>query len=168
MNRPPIGPSVQLPYNAPRSASGTVGPYGASGGGRVRVNAVPIGWQGTGFDDAHDQLDALNNRVLCRVRVKLQSPKRLSVEEFKDLKGSLLYGRMFKNRIVVDLDASQLGAMAFMREIEEWAETTCGGFFCIDRRTLYFEKVTEAVAFHLRFDGQTEDVHVDQPGSPAW
>lgn len=164
-NRPPLGRPSHLPYQAPRSPSGVVG------SGLIppaRINHIPPGWSGMGFDEKYDRLDSMTDTVVCRVKVKLQSPKRLSIDEFKDLKGSLLYGRMFKNRIILDLDASQMGWAAFMREVNEWAEMTCGGYYCIDLRTLYFEKVTEAVAFHLRFEGQIEELRVEHPGGPAF
>lgn len=118
-----------------------------------------------GFDERFDNLDSTmgDRTIRSRVEVKVLNPKKLSPEEFKDLKGSLLYGRMFKNRCILLPTGSQFGTAAFMRDVSTWADDSTSGFFCIDHLTLYFEKSVDAVAFHLRFNGVTEQVTTQTP-----
>ncbi len=122
----------------------------------VGYGPIANSYLGSGFDDRFDAQNIAEGTVQCQVRVRIHSPKQLTVEEFKDLKGSILYGKMFENRIVLDLTCSDRGSRSFLNDVHEWVADAASGFYCIDALTLYFEKEADAVNFHLRFDGQTE------------
>lgn len=91
---------------------------------------------------------------------QLEHPKKLSKEDFYNLRGTALFEQMFRNRSIVTLTGSLDEASHGTKNIMDWLQGFCKSFYFVDTEgpwnvvTVYIEGDPEVVLFKLTFDGE--------------
>lgn len=104
-------------------------------------------------------------REQAKTTITITSKHQMSKDEFDSVKGTNLFGDLYRNRQHVSMPSlyKMIGRETLLDKLAEELEESCKGLFYIDPGTsfIYFSETVDAVQFKLTADGREEIVVYD-------
>ena len=102
-------------------------------------------------------------REQAKTTIRITSKHQMSNSEFDAIKGTNLFGDLYRNRQHVNTPLRIEGRKTLFSKLAEELEESCKGLFYIDPGTsfIYFSETVDAVQFKLTNDGREEIVVYD-------
>lgn len=104
-------------------------------------------------------------REQATTKLTISSKHQISSEEFDAIKGTNLFGDLYRNRQHVNTPGlfKMIARETFFDKLAKELEESCKGLFYIDPGTsfIYFSETVDAVQFKLTADGREEIVVYD-------